>query len=135
MPEAGVNYLAVVVAAIIYMVLGFLWYGPLFGRQWMKLSNITPSGMSGGAMAKTTLGSFIGALVMSYVLARVVDWMGATTVGTGIEAGCWMWLGFVATVTLNSIFYERRPVALYVLNNAYYLVALAIAGALFAVWG
>jgi hypothetical protein len=91
--------------------------------------------MSGGAMAKTTVGSFIGAVVMSYVLALVVDWMGATTLGAGVAAGFWVWLGFVATVTLNSILYERRPVALYVLNNAYYLVALAVAGALFAVWG
>lgn len=54
MPQVAVNYLAVVVAAIIYLVVGFLWYGPLFGRRWMALMNITPSSMAGGAIAKST---------------------------------------------------------------------------------
>ena len=32
-----INYLAVLVCAILAMALGFVWYGPLFGKKWMKL--------------------------------------------------------------------------------------------------
>ncbi|HLD39833.1 MAG TPA: DUF1761 family protein, partial [Candidatus Nanoarchaeia archaeon] len=31
------NYLAVLVAAIAAYVVGFLWYGPVFGKKWMAL--------------------------------------------------------------------------------------------------
>jgi len=134
MPQVSVNYLAITVAAIINLILGFLWYGPLFGRRWMALSNITPQQMAGGSIAKTTVGSFITALIMFYILSLVVDWSGAKSIGAGAAAGWWMWLGFVGTVMLNSVLYERRPVALYVLNTAYHLVSLIIGGALLAVW-
>ena len=40
-----------------------------------------------------------------------------------------------AGVNYVAILYGSRPVGLYALNNAYYLLALVIAGALFAVWG
>lgn len=134
MPEAGVNYVAVFAAAVIYLVLGFLWYGPLFGRRWMQLMQITPSGMNTGAMVKTTVASFIGAVVMLSMLARVVLWGGAATAASGAGIGALVWLAFVAAVMLNTVLYERRPWALYVLNTGYYLVSLVIAGALFAVW-
>ncbi len=38
-----VNYLAVLVAAIVGMVVGFIWYSPkVFGKMWMKLSGVNP---------------------------------------------------------------------------------------------
>lgn len=134
MPQVDVNYVAIIVAAIINLVLGFLWYGPLFGRRWTALSNITPQQMASGGIAKTTLGSFIVALIMFYVLSLVVDWTGAKSIGAGAGAGFWMWVGFVGTVMFNTVLYERRPVALYVLNTGYFLVSLLIGGALLAVW-
>jgi hypothetical protein len=36
------NYVAVFVAALAYWLLGAVWYGVLFGKQWMALENITP---------------------------------------------------------------------------------------------
>jgi len=71
---------------------------------------------------------------MFYVLSLVVDWTGAKSIGAGAGAGFWMWVGFVGTVMFNTVLYERRPVALYVLNTGYFLVSLLIGGALSAVW-
>jgi len=71
---------------------------------------------------------------MFYVLSLVVDWTGAKSIGAGAGAGFWMWVGFVGTVMFNTVLYERRPVALYVLNTGYFLVSLLIGGALLAVW-
>lgn len=133
-PQVEVNYLAVLVAAIISLVIGFLWYGPFFGRRWMQLANVTPGQITSGAMARTTAGAFIGALILYYVLALVVDWTGATTASGGVAAGFLMWLGFAATVTFNSVLYESRPTALWALNNGYQLATMLIAGVLLAVW-
>lgn len=39
--EVLISYPAVLGAAIASMILGFLWYGPLFGNAWMRLSGMT----------------------------------------------------------------------------------------------
>lgn len=132
MPE--VNYIAVVVAAIFSMVLGYLWYGPFFGKRWMALMGIAPATISREGMGRTYAWGFVTALVTAYVLARFVKLAGATTIAGGVEIGFWAWLGFVATVTAASVLYEKRSTSLYYLNNGYQLVSLAVMGAILAVW-
>ena len=36
MDMSAINWLAVLVAALIPFAIGFPWYGPLFGKQWMS---------------------------------------------------------------------------------------------------
>ena len=45
------NFLAILVAAVVPMVLGFLWYNPaLFGNAWMRESGMTEEKMKSGNM-------------------------------------------------------------------------------------
>lgn len=128
------NWLAVIVAAILQVVVGFIWYGPLFGKTWMSMMGIKPESISREGMGKTYALQVVGSLVTAGVLAKLVGMMGARTLGAGITAGFWVWLGFVATVTLGSVLYEKRSWSLYAFNNAYQLVSLAVMGAVLAVW-
>ena len=41
-----INLKAVVVSAVAAFVIGFLFHGPLFGKLWMKLAKIQPTGAS-----------------------------------------------------------------------------------------
>ncbi len=123
MPQASVNLFAVVVAAAASMLLGGLWYSPiLFGKTWMKLARITSAK---GAIRGYIMG-FFSALIMSYVLAHFIDYTQATTISAGLATGFWLWLGFIATVSLGTILWESKPFMLYVLNNAYNLLALIL---------
>lgn len=134
MPQISVNYLAVIAAAVLQIVLGFLWYGPLFGKAWMRYMKITPSQISQQGMARTYAWSAVMSLITAYVLSLFVDYMGARSAGAGIAAGFWPWLGFVVPVTASSVLYEKRPTGLWMLNAGYQLVSLALMGALLAVW-
>jgi hypothetical protein len=58
----------------------------------------------------------------------------AHSLGAGIALGAMVWLGFIATVTLASVLYEKRSVNLYILNNGYQLVSLVVMGAIVAAW-
>jgi hypothetical protein len=78
--------------------------------------------------------SFVGSLVTAFVLDQFVRWTGATTAAAGATIGFWAWLGFVATVTAASVLYERRPTALYLLNNGYQLASLLVMGAILGAW-
>jgi len=115
--------------------LGFLWYGPLFGKTWRSLMGVNQQSMSGGGMGTTTLvWSFIGSLVTAGVLRKFATMVAAQSLGAGIALGAMVWLGFIATVTLASVLYEKRSVNLYILNNGYQLVSLVVMGAIVAAW-
>jgi len=130
-----VNWVAIVVAAIAQFVIGWIWYGPLFGKTWMSMMGMSQQSMSREGMGKTMVLTFIGSLVTAAVLSMLVGWMGAKTLGAGIAAGFWAWLGFVATVTLGGVLFAKMSWNLYILNNAYQLVSLAVMGAILARWG
>lgn len=141
MKPVPINYVAVVVAAIANMVIGFVWYGPLLGKTWMKLSGITPGDRDSAktsGMGKTYLLAFVGSLVMSYVLAHAIVFGAAyfemSGISAGLMCGFWNWLGFIAPVTLGAVLWERKPWTLWLLMNSYYLVVLLAMGAILAVW-
>jgi|SRR3989344_4496687 len=131
-----INYLAVLVAAIAAHVLGFLWYGPLFGKKWMQLMKLTDKDKEKAkqkGMATAMVGSFLSTLVMAGVLAFLVDLAGAS-VANGLMLGFLTWLGFLATSQMGMVFWENKPWALYMLQTGHYLVSLLVMGAILGVW-
>ena len=136
-----VNYLAVLGAAVLSMTLGYLWYGPLFGKQWMKLMGWTKEGMKGmknSEMSKMYGLQFVGSLVMAFVLAHALifasSYLHVSGVSAGLQTGFWNWLGFVAPVTMVGVLWEGKSWKLWFLNNSYYLVSLCAMGVLLALW-
>lgn len=132
--EFSVNYAAVAAAAIVNMVLGFVWYGPLFGKPWMKMMGLTKDSVKSTEMNKLYAAAFVSALVMAYVLSHFVQVGGAISAIEGATIGFWIWLGFITTTTLSGLLWEGKPLNLYLLNNGYYLVLLLVNGALLALW-
>lgn len=142
--QVVVNYGAVLVAAIANMVLGFLWYGPLFGKKWVALMGWTQEQMEAGKAKMQKEGwktyglAFIGSLLMSYVLAHFLvfasAYFGSSGISSGMMAGFWSWLGFVAPVTLGSVLWEGQSWKLWLLLNGYYLAALLIMGSILSLW-
>ncbi len=138
MPTTVVSPVAVLVAAVVTMVIGGLWYSPiLFGKQWIRLSGMSMEKVQSAkqrGMAVSYALMFVGALVMSYILAHVVWFTHATTFGTGMQMGFWMWFGFISPVLLGPVLWEGKSLGLYVLNSAYYLVVIMVMGVILALW-
>ncbi|TSC69668.1 MAG: hypothetical protein G01um101456_20 [Parcubacteria group bacterium Gr01-1014_56] len=133
-----VNYLAVLVSAIVMMGLGFLWYGPLFGKEWMRLSGFTPESMNAKAAGKVYAISAIGALLMAFVMSHslvfAMTYLGESGIMAGLQTGFWNWLGFVAPVTVGVVLWEGKSWKLWAINSGYYLVALCMIGVILALW-
>jgi len=117
------NLLAVFLAAAAAMVLGGLWYSPLlFGRPWKRLAGLTQA----KGVVLSYLLNFLSLLLMSYVLGSILKGLEAGTIVAGLKIAFWLWAGLVATITLGSLVWERKPLALYILNNAYNLLSLML---------
>jgi hypothetical protein len=132
--EMSVNWWAVIVAAIVMFVIGAIWYSPvLFAPRWRTLLGISEEQMRAALPAGMVAG-IISYLVMAYILARFIIHYGTPSFGSGVLIGFMAWLGFVATVLIGQVFYERRPFALWLINNGYLLIGLLVMGAILGWW-
>jgi len=128
-----VSPVAVVVAGILAMVLGFIWYGPLFGKKWMKLSGKTMKDMEAakGKMPALYFFGFIAALITAFILGVLISSLGVTQLGDALVVGVLVWLGFDVTLLLGGILWEGMSKELFVLNAAHQLVNLLVMSAVF----
>lgn len=130
MLHLNVNWLAVLVAAVAAMVVGFAWYSEsLFGKQWTKLMGI--SAKEAKKMKKKGMGAqcalgFLTTLVTAYVLAVVLNWYGPWDVWSAMDAAFWVWLGFTATTQYGTVIWGRKPMKLFWINAGHTLVGVLV---------
>ncbi|MCU0502276.1 MAG: DUF1761 domain-containing protein [Anaerolineae bacterium] len=77
---------------------------------------------------------FIGHQVIALALAVIVSLAGATTVLGGIAVGVLVWIGFVVTLEVGELIWEKIPFRLFLIRVGGHLVALSVAGVILAVW-
>jgi hypothetical protein len=134
------NLLAILVAAISTMVVGFVWYSPLlFAKPWMREMGYDLNDkakmeeMKKGA-GPAYAGSFLASLVSAFILALFLHWTRAASLHFGLMVGFHVWLGFVATVQLTGVLFMKQSMKLFAINTGYQLVCYLVMGAILAVW-
>jgi hypothetical protein len=130
---AGLSLFAIVLAAVVSFMFGWLWYGILFPKQWMAAAGKTEADLKaqGGPTPTPFVISFVALLIMAWVLAGVIGHLGAgaITLRSGVIAGALMWLGFVATtLAVNHTFQGAKPI-LTLLDGGHWLGVLLLQGA------
>ena len=130
------NYLAILVAGISNMVVGFLWYGPIFGKAWMALRGINPDQISPNPLIYVVsfLLSLLMALVLSVFSHHVDASIQAMSLVLGLLVALLVWVGFVGPATFQNNMYSGISKQLYAIDYGYVLVALLIQGAIIGVW-
>jgi len=140
--EVEINYLAVLLSTLASVVLGFLWFGPLFGKQWMRLAGIQMPGEITKAMKKSmmrsyalvAITSFVMAAVLAHILFYITEFTDVFGIDTAITTALWAWLGFVVPSTLGSVLWEDRPWKYWFITAGFWLVALVVSAVILAVW-
>ena len=134
MEFAGLNYWAVLLAAVTAFIIGSAYYGVL-GRYWMRAARIDPE--RGSPSPGVFVISFGCELVMAWVLAGVIGHLGdgQVTIRNGLISGLFVWIGFVATtVTINQR-YEGFGWALTLIDAGHWLLVLLAMGAVIGFMG
>lgn len=134
--EVPVNYLAVVACAISNMIIGTFWYGPLFGKTWMKLAGVK---MDGKSPIPSYIIAFVSALIGAYVIAHFVYLTSKgfgidLTIGSAISTVFWGWLGFVAPPTIGMVIWEGKSWGYWAIVAGYWLVAFIAMATILASW-
>ena len=130
------NYLAVLVAALVFFLVGGVWYAGVFGKPWQNALNLNPEETARAQQdfPKALAVWFLSGLIISFVLANLVNALGAVSFGSGVMVGFWTWLGFALPLNLNSLAFEKRSPHVFLINAGFYWVAFALMGGILAAW-
>lgn len=126
--------LAVVVAAVVYFVLGALWYGQLsdawlagIGKTMAELEAANP----GASVYAVGFASVLAACAtLGWLIARTgtSGWAGGAKLGVVVA------LGFVGAQLALNYGFEARSATLWLINTGYAVVGLAAAGGIIGAW-
>jgi len=121
-----VTFVPILAAAIVNVILGFIWYNPkVFGTAWMRAVNLSPEMAERGKRRMPLMAfiAFLAGMLVAYVLNYfgiawgVYDWVGA------VELGIWTWIGFVAPTMLGMVLWEQKPLKYYAIVSGFWLVS------------
>lgn len=125
-----VNWLAVLVAVIVSMVLAKTWFTPkTFGNPWRKYTGITPAD-SKKAGKKPILLTLLANIVTVVILAALINvcsiFFQDSSILFALLVGFTAWLAFSATTLATHNAFEQKPQKLTLINNGYQLALFLI---------
>ena len=131
MTFAGLNYLAIVIAAVVAWLAGAGWYMSL-SKIWLAAQGLTAEKMH---EAKSRPGAhlpfiyaLVAELVMAWVLAGMVGHLGTVTIRSAVISALFVWGGFVITTMLVNYSFSGRRYLLTAIDAGHWLIVLVLMG-------
>ena len=134
MDFGGINYWAVLAAAVAAFIVGGAYYGAL-SKPWMRAAGIAEQDARfGPALFAVT---FAGLLVMAFVLAGLIGHLGAgqVTLRNGVISGLFVWAGFMATTMTINHRYQNNGWDLTLIDGLHWLLVAVVMGAVIGLIG
>lgn len=130
----GINYVAVLVAALSGFAVGAIWYGPLFGKQWSMASGMHDPETANVNVPAVYLLTFVLSLIAAMILALVIHQVHATGAIAGARIAFLLWLGFILTVRVTEALFNGTDMRLVMIDAGYRLVWAVVMGVILAEW-
>ena len=136
----SIHFGAVLLAAVVSFVLGFMFHGPISGKLWMKLANIHPTGNEKFSdMITQMVWNLVVNIITAYILAMFIfttasyyNNVGNVVGGMGIAF--WAWLGFIVTSTSIDVIWMGKSKKLWLFEAVASLICFLAMGAILAFW-
>ena len=133
-----INYIAVIVSAVVIFILGGLWYSPvLFSKRWVKLIGKTEEEMKAGQSLPAPLmflSAFASGLLVSLALAVVLKHFVNMNALRGAEVAAGCWLAFAGSTSFSTMLFAQKPKELWLIDSGFNLVSFVVAGLILGGW-
>lgn len=135
-----INYWAVLVCGIVSMILGSIWYGPIFGKTWMRILGVKPEDIVRRKEMQKNLGplylvQFLLSLFQAYVLAHYIQAWGDQT---GVQNSLWIWAGFLMPTVAGACMWNNDSKEIswtkFLIQAGYQLINLLAFGLILGYW-
>lgn len=156
------NFIAIIVAALVPLIVGFIWYNPkVFGNAWMQASGMTEEQIKGGNMAKIFGLSLLFAFLLAFMLPTLVNHQMAAvsltggdvenalpsfqafmddygdafrTFKHGVLHGVLAGIFIALPILGTNALFERKSAKYILINSGYWIVTLGIMGGIICGW-
>jgi hypothetical protein len=131
------NWLAILVTAIAFFVLGSLWFSLLFGKTWQKeveKIGITIRDPKGGEIAVKMLQTFGANALAALSMAILVFITGTSGAMHGFKLGLLCAAGFSLTSIFTASVWESRSFRLIAIDAGYPFLGILACGIILSVW-
>jgi hypothetical protein len=126
----GINFSAVIVAAIVYYIIGFLWYTKLFAEIWRSETGSPPDPKPGPVALIGQLGS---TLLYALGIAIVMKLSGLPDAGGGVFAGVFVAICFAVPINSGNLFFTGKR-KLFLLDVSERLIGSIVVGMILGLW-
>lgn len=137
MPQVHINFLAVVVAAVVAFLIGGLWYSPLlFAKQWVRAHGYTEeqvAEMQKGAAKAYAVTLFCDFLI-ALAIAILIGYLDLHRCVQGLKLGLLIWGGFAFPLGLVATMFSGKRIGVFVIDTAYQFVYILLMGSILTVW-
>ena len=130
----GTNVLIILLAAFLFFMFGWLWYGILFSETWMALTGITAE-VAEQSMAQSMLFGCLIALLQATGLAGIMSMASEGGLAKGLRVGFLSWLFFALPISAYSWNYEGTPLLLLEIDAGHLLIGYLLMGAVYGLLG
>ncbi len=131
--------MTILLGAVILFVFGFLWYGPVFGKHWVKMIGMTDAQIAEGK--RKGMSHMIPQMVIAFVLclisASVLKYL---IPNTGIDFSAFLksitliWFGFVLPLHMNGYLWEKKSLKLTMFNCAESILGFIVLAGVVYFW-
>ncbi len=129
----GLNWPAVLVAAVAYFAAGAVWYQPkVMGARWMSATGVDPSDAS--PKPWSFVGTLVAYFLMAMVLAMIARGIDASYFGEGLVLGLFTGVVFVAAQTWVNLSFEGRSMDLLLVNGGIGVIGHVIMAVIVTTW-
>lgn len=129
---AGLNWWAILVATASAFALGYVWYGPVFGKAWLAALGKTEDEIQ--PSATPFIVSFVAALATCIVVAALMGGLGMTGIANGAVLGLVTGVGFIAASMASDTAFCGWGWKLWAIQAGYRVAYSIIMGAIIGAW-
>jgi len=134
MQQLPINYLALIVAAVVKVVLAAIWFNiPFNAKAWATATGSTPADMK-KRMPLGIVSDLIASFVMAWVLAHAIGYAGAKDIGSGLAVGFFNWLGFGLAIQFTGLIWDKRNPGYFWSSQVFLLIAFLAMSAIIVGW-
>ncbi len=136
---AAINWLAVIVATVIYFALGAVWFAPAtpIGRAWVSASGYQSPTTGASSSNLFYIVPAATTFVMVVATALIAGATGTDTLTEGVVLGLLVGIGYAAMILLTTAAFEfskPRQWTWGVIDASYHVLGLLIAAVMLALW-
>jgi len=140
MESVTVNYWAIASGAVLSMVIGAIWYGPLFGKRWMEIVGVSSADPEARKKMQKSAGplyvvQFVLTLFQVLVLAHLIA---DTKLVGGLERSLWIWAAFIVPTLAGAVMWTNEIGKLkwtrFLIQGGYQLILFILFGLLLQYW-